>query len=141
MLKGINWLAVAVAVALLEAIGFGYYGIVVKDAWTTAYIASLGRAPDTSNMAMMQSIGVVNTVILVLGLAWALPRLGLRGSAMIGTALAVWAFFNFTTMAIDYIYMGMSTTLVGINMAFQLLTYGVAGAVLGMWPVKAVEPS
>ena len=136
MFKNINWLAVAVAVILLEAIGYGYYGVVVRDAWTAAYTASLGRAPDESNMAIMQSIGVINTIIIVSGLAWALPRLGLGGTSMIGTAFAVWLFFNFTTMAIDYIYMGMSTTLVGINMGFQLISYLVAGAILGLWPAK-----
>ncbi len=136
MFKNINWLAVAVAVILLEVIGYVYYGMVVRDAWTAAYTTSLGRAPDDSNMAVMQSIGVVNTLLVVLGLAWALPRLGLSGTGMIRTALLVWLFFNFTTMAIDYIYMGMSTTLVGINMGFQLISYLVAGAVLGMWPAK-----
>ena len=136
MFKNINWVAVAVAVVLLEALGFAYYGFIVSDAWTAAYTASLGRAPDNSTMAVMQSLGVVNTLILVVGLAWALPRLGLGGTAMISTAFLVWLFFNFTTMAIDYIYMGMSTTLVGINMGYQLISYLVAGAVLGLWPAK-----
>ena len=136
MFKNINWLAVAVAVVLLEVIGFVYYGFIVNAPWTAAYTASLGRAPDMSNAAVLQSIGAVNTIIIVLGLAWALPRLGLGGTAMISTAFLVWLFFNFTTMAIDYIYMGMSTTLVGINMGFQLISYLVAGAVLGMWPAK-----
>jgi Protein of unknown function (DUF1761) len=136
MLKNINWLAVAVAVIALEVIGYCYYGIIMRDAWTAAYTASLGRAPDDSNMAVMQSIGMVNTLIIVLGLNWALPRLGLSGTGMIRTAAIIWLCFNFTTMAIDYIYMGMSTTLVGINMGFQLISYLVAGAVLGMWPAK-----
>jgi hypothetical protein len=137
MLKGINWLAVAIAVVLLEVLGFVYYGFVVTKAWTAAYTTDLGRAPDMSNAAVTQSIGVVVTVILVTGLAWALKRMAITGAAAIGAALAVWFFFDFTTMAIDYVYMGMSTTLVGINMGYQLLSYLIAGAVIGLMPKKA----
>lgn len=137
MLKGINWLAVAIAVVLLEVLGFLYYGFVVTKAWTDAYTTDLGRAPDMSNAAVSQSIGVVVTIILVTGLAWALKRMAITGAAAIGAALAVWFFFNFTTMAVDYVYMGMSLTLVGINMGYQLLSYLIAGAVIGLMPKKA----
>jgi hypothetical protein len=136
MLKGINWLAVAIAVVLLEVLGFVYYSFVVVGPWTAAYTTDLGRAPDMSNAAISQSIGVVITIILVTGLAWALKRMAITGTAAIGAALAVWFFFNFTTMAIDYVYMGMSTTLVGINMGYQLLSYLIAGAVIGFMPKK-----
>jgi hypothetical protein len=134
MLKGINWLAVAIAVVLLEVLGFVYYGFLVTGPWTAAYTASLGRAPDMSNVAVTQSMGVVITIILVTGLAWALKRMAITGTAAIGAALAVWFFFNFTTMAIDHVYMAMSLTLVGINMGYQLLCYLIAGAVLGLMP-------
>jgi hypothetical protein len=137
MLKGINWLAVAIAVVLLEVLGFVYYGYLVTGPWTAAYTASLGRAPDMSNAAVSQSIGVVNTVVLLTGLAWALRRFGATAGAAVIAALVVWFFFDFTTMAIDYVYMGMSTTLVGINMGYQLLSYLIAGAVIGFMPKKA----
>ena len=137
MLKGINWLAVAIAVVLLEVLGFCYYGFLVAGPWTAAYTASLGRAPDMSTAAVSQSIGVVITIILVTGLAWALKRMAITGTAAIGAALAIWFFFNFTTMAIDHVYMAMSLTLVGINMGYQLLSYLIAGAVIGLMPKKA----
>lgn len=136
MFKGINWLAVAIAVVLLEVLGFVYYGFIANAAWTAAYTASLGRAPDMSNAAVMQSIGVVNTVILVTGLAWITRRLGGAGTAVIGASLAVWFFFDFTTMAVDYVYMAMSTALVGLNMLYQFLSYLIAGAVLGFMPAR-----
>ena len=137
MFKNINWIAVLVAVVLLEALGFLWYGFAFRDAWTTAYTASLGRAPDPSSMAVSQSLGVVNTLILVVGLGWVLDRLGVKSTAAIGAALAVWFFFNFTTMAIEYIYMGLAPNLVLINMGYQLVSYLVAGAVLGLMPSKA----
>ena len=136
MLKGINWLAVAIAVVLLEALGFVYYGYVVTAPWTAAYQASLGRAPDMSNAAVTQTIGIVVTLILVTGLAWALKRFALTGRDAVMAALALWFFFDFSTMAVDYVYMGMSLTLVGINMGYQLLSYLIAGAVLGFMPPR-----
>lgn len=136
MLKGINWLAVAIAVVLLEALGFVYYGYAVTAPWTAAYQASLGRAPDMSNAAVSQSVGIVVTLILVTGLAWALKRFALSGRDAVMAALALWFFFDFSTMAVDYVYMGMSLTLVGINMGYQLLSYLVAGAVLGFMPAR-----
>ena len=137
MFKSINWIAVVIAVVLLEALGFLWYGVLVKDAWTAAYQATLGHAPDMSNAAVAQSIGVINTVILVTGLAWVFWRMGVNTLAGIGAAVAVWFFFDFTTMAIDYIYMGLSQQLVLINMGYQLVSYLVAGAVLGLMPPKA----
>lgn len=129
MLKGVNWIAVLVAVVLLEALGFLWYGPLFGERWT----AALGKEPDTSNMAMTMSLGVVNTVIIVLGLSWLLRRLGATSlnAALMG-ALAAWFFFNFTTMAIDYLYIQLSGELVLINMGYQLVAYLVAGAVIGL---------
>lgn len=137
MFKNINWIAVLISVVLLEALGFLWYGPVLGEAWSAAYRDSLGRDPDMTNMAVTQSLGVVNTLILVFGLAWVFARLGVTALAGIGTAVAVWFFFNFTTMAIEYIYMGLAPNLVLINMGYQLVSYLVAGAVLGLMPSKA----
>ncbi len=137
MFKNINWIAVIIAVVLLEVLGFLWYGPVLGEAWSVAYRDSIGRDPDMSNLVVTQSLGVVNTLILVFGLAWVFARLGVNSLAGIGTAVAVWFFFNFTTMAIEYIYMGLAPNLVIINMGYQLLAYLVAGAVLGLMPGSA----
>ncbi|MBP7814565.1 MAG: DUF1761 domain-containing protein [Phenylobacterium sp.] len=137
MFKNINWIAVIIAVVLLEVLGFLWYGPVLGEAWSVAYRDSIGRDPDMSNLVVTQSLGVVNTLILVFGLAWVFARLGVNSLAGIGTAVAAWFFFNFTTMAIEYIYMGLAPNLVIINMGYQLLAYLVAGAVLGLMPGSA----
>ena len=46
--------------------------------------------------------------------------------------LAAWFFFNFTTQVLEYLYMGMTETVVFINMGYQLASYLVAGVVLGL---------
>jgi hypothetical protein len=128
MLKGVNWIAVVVAIVLMEALGYLWYAVLFSKAW----VAALGHAPSTSGQAMSQALGVVNTVVIVVGLAWLLGRLGARGlGATLGAALAAWFFFDFTTMAIDYLYVGQSTTLVAINMGYQLASYALAGVIFG----------
>ncbi|WP_309644922.1 DUF1761 domain-containing protein [Phenylobacterium sp.] len=129
MLKGVNWIAVLVAVVLLEGLGFLWYGPLFGERWA----AALGKTPDTSNVALFMSLGVINTVIIVLGLSWLLRKLG-AGSlqAAVMGALAAWFFFDFTTMAIDFLYVGHTAELVVINMGYQLVSYLIAGAVLGL---------
>ena len=129
MLKGVNWIAVIVAIVLLEVLGYLWYGPLFGEAWT----AALGHEPDMSNANTLMAIGVVNTLVVVIGLAWLTGRLGattLVHSVMV--SLAAWFFFDFTTQALEYLYMGMSQQLVCINMGYQLVSYVVTGAVLAL---------
>ncbi|MFN3514222.1 MAG: DUF1761 domain-containing protein [Phenylobacterium sp.] len=129
MFKGINWIAVLVAVVLQQALGYLWYGPLFGAQWT----ALLGHEPDMSNVAVNMSLGVVVSVIIAVGLAWLIGRLG--AATLIGgltTAFAAWFFFNFTTMAVDYLYVGQNAAFVGINMGYQLVAYLLSGAVIGM---------
>jgi hypothetical protein len=68
------------------------------------WAAALGYAPDASKQNMMMGLGVITTAISVVGLAWLIRRLGATNLAQAaGVALAAWFFFNFTTMAIEYL--------------------------------------
>jgi hypothetical protein len=129
MLKGVNWVAVIVAVVLLEVLGYLWYGPLFGKAW----MAAQPMAISTADMNMKMGLGVVNTLILVVGLSWLIGRLGaLSLSAAVGVSLAAWFFFGFTTQALEYLYMGMNTTFVGINMGYQIVSYVLAGAVLAL---------
>jgi hypothetical protein len=100
MLKGVNWIAVVVATVVLEVVGYLWYGVVFAKAW----VAAGGPIPRLS-MAVAQSLGVLNTLVITTGLAWLLARLGRAGlGASIVAALAAWFFFDFTTMALDFLY-------------------------------------
>ena len=130
MLRDLNWVAVAIAVVLIEAIGWLWYGVVFLEPWT----ATQSFAP-TGDPAVSMSIGLLITILQVVGLAWALRRLGAEGLvAHLGGALALWLFFDFTTMAVDYVYVGHKPAFVAINLGFQLVAYMTAGAVLGLIP-------
>lgn len=89
-----------------------------------------------SNLVVTQSLGVANTRLLVFGLAWFCP-LGANSLAWDRDLRLAALVLNFTTMAIEYIYMGLAPNLVIINMGYQLLAYLVAGAVLGLTPRTA----
>ncbi len=137
MFKGINWIAVIVAVVLLEALGFVWYAMVFAKPWTEAMTA-YGHTPVEANMAVVRSLGMLNTLVIVLGLSWLTRRLGATSlGASVGVALAAWFFFDFTTQSVEYLYMEMPPVLVGINMGYQFAAYLLAGAVLSLVKVGA----
>jgi len=133
MLKGVNWIAVLVAVVLLEAIGFLWYGMVFSSAWT-AEMTAIGLTPEMSSSAQTTSIalGAVLIIVEVLGLAWLMRRLettNWRIGALDG--FTAWFFFGLTTQGMEYVYMGFTPKLMAINCGQLLVSYVVAGAVLG----------
>ncbi|MFC3077556.1 DUF1761 domain-containing protein [Phenylobacterium terrae] len=128
MFKGVNWIAVAVAFVVVYGVGFLWYGVLFTRAWT----AALGREPDMSNPGLSMTLGALNTLLTVIGIAWLLARLGAR-TAMSGLAasLAAFVFFVLTASAMDYIYQGDSEQLFAIDIGYQLATFVLAGLVLG----------
>ncbi len=129
MFKGVNWIAVAVSFVLVYGIGFLWYGVLFTRAWT----AALGREPDMSNPGLSMTLGALNTLVTVIGIAWLLARLG-ANTAMSGlaAAFAAFVFFVLTASAMDYIYQGDSEQLFAIDIGYQLATFVVAGLVLGL---------
>lgn len=137
MLKGVNWIAVLVAFVLLEALGFLWYGPLFGAKW----MAEMGTPQDPKSPQVALGLGAVLTIIIILGLSWLMRRLGAASlQAGVMVALAAWFFFNFTTMAIDYLYVGHTGAFVAINMGYQLVSYLIAGAVLGLIRPKATAP-
>ena len=134
MLKGVNWIAVIVAVVLLEGLGMLWYGPLFGKAW----VAALGHTPDMANQNVMMALGVVNTLIVVLGLSWLIRRVGATSlNAAVMVSVAAWFFFSFTTQTLEYLYMGISLPFVGINMGFLLVSFVVAGATLALVKIGA----
>ena len=133
MLKGINWIAVAIAVVFVQLFGVLWYGMIFSSAWM-AEMKALGIAIDVSNAAILESVayGIVVTLVMVVGLAWLVGRLGettLQGGLMTAFWLAL--FFGLTIRASEFVYMNFSTQLVAINAGHHLLAFLIAGAVLG----------
>ena len=132
-MKGVNWIAVLVAVVLLEIIGYVWYGMIFSSAWA-AEMSAIGLKPDMSASAQTPSIamGAVLIIVEVLGLAWLMRRLettNWRVGALDG--FTAWFFFGLTTQGMEYVYMGFTPKLMAINCGQLLLSYVVAGAVVG----------
>lgn len=134
MFKGVNWIAVAVAFVVVYGVGFLWYGVLFTRAWT----AALGREPDMSNPGLSMTLGALNTLLTVIGIAWLLARLGAR-TAMSGLAasFAAFVFFVLTASAMDYIYQGDSEQLFIIDIGYQLATFVLAGLILGAMQRRA----
>jgi hypothetical protein len=134
MLKSVNWIAVVVATIVLEVLGYVWYAVVFKAAFMAA-----GGGAQTNGLSQgaAYGFGVINTLIIMIGLSWLIGRLGRGGlMASVGGALAAWLFFDFTTMALDYLYQGQSARLVQINMGEQVVSYLLAGVIFGLLPAK-----
>ncbi|MBT9472912.1 MAG: DUF1761 domain-containing protein [Pseudomonadota bacterium] len=137
MLRRINWIAVVVAFVLLEILGFLWYGPLFGARW----MAEQGTPSDPKSEQFALGVGALVTILTVLGLAWLLRRLGATSlQAGLSAAFAAWVFFNFTTMALDYLFMGQTVVFVAINMGYQLVSYLIAGAVLGLIRPKTTAP-
>lgn len=133
MLKGINWIAVLVAIVAVQALGYLWYGMAFSARWM-AEMDAVGLTVDTSagNQTASMIQGILITVVMVIGLAWLMGRLGATGlMGGVTTGLAAWFFFSLTTQALEYVYMGFTPTLMAINVGYQLLAFVVGGAVLG----------
>ena len=131
MLKGINWVAVIVASVLVFLLGYVWYVMLFQAPWDAALVGATLKPALSETTAM--AVGFVNIVIISAGLAWVIDRLG--ATSVLGAvivAFAVWFFFDFTTMLVDYLYVGLSRDLVAINMGYQLASYLLTGAVLGL---------
>lgn len=136
MLQGINWIAVVIAAVVVFLLGYVWYAVLFTAPWTAALVGATLAPALTPGAAM--AVGFVNILLITIGLAWLLNRLGARRlDAAVGVSLAVWLFFNFTTMAVDYIYVGLSRDLVLINMGYQLVSYLVTGVILALIRPKA----
>jgi hypothetical protein len=133
MFKGISWISVVVAVVVLQVLGFLWYGMLFSAPWMAEMRAS-GLSVDMSDAGRSLSVmlGVIVTVVMVLGMAWLTQRVGahtLQAGLMAG--LYAWFFFSLTTQALEYVYMGFTPKLMAINAGYQLLSFLLAGAVLG----------
>lgn len=134
MLKGINWIAVLIAVVLVQALGFVWFGMVFSDAWLAGMRAEgVAIDPTAGDQTVSLIQGLVLSLVTVVGIAWLMGKVGadgLQGGIM--TALAAWFFFSLTTQAQEYVYMGFAPNLMAINVGYQLVSFLLAGAVLGV---------
>ena len=127
-MKGINWVGVIAAVVVGQVIGFLWYGMIFEEQWRA--LSGVTPAGDEANTAM--ALGVVNQLVVAVGLAWLIGKTGnatLVGGALAGALAGV--FFAATTAAQNFIYGQADTGLIPIDIGYLLIAYTAMGAVIG----------
>lgn len=127
-MKNVNWLGLVVALVAGQAIGILWYGNLFSAAWMEAQ--RLTEA-DFAGQDWKMGLGVVNMLVILLGLDWLLRRLGVDGYvAGARIALLVCVCFALTVAALNYIYAAGTLSLFVIDGGYQVVTYTIAGALL-----------
>ncbi|AHI88556.1 DUF1761 domain-containing protein [Caulobacter vibrioides] len=128
-MKQVNWLGLVVALIAGQVIGVIWYGNLFSAAWMEAQ--SLTDA-DFVGQDWKMGLGVLNMIVILLGLDWLIRRLGASGyMAGAKVALAACVCFALTVAALNYIYAAGTLSLLLIDGGYQVVTYTVAGALLG----------
>lgn len=127
-MKGINWVGVVAAVVVGQVIGFLWYGMLFEEQWMA--LSGVTPSADAANTSM--ALGVVNQLVVAVGLAWLINKTGsatLVGGAIAGGLAGV--FFAATTAAQNFIYGGADTGLIPIDIGYLLVAYTAMGAAVG----------
>lgn len=128
-MKNVNWLGLVVALVAGQAIGILWYGNLFSAAWMEAQ--RLTEA-DFVGQDWKMALGVLNMIVILLGLDWLIRRLGAAGYvAGAKTALCACVAFALTVAALNYIYAAGTLSLLVIDGGYQVVTYTIAGALLG----------
>lgn len=128
MLKGINWVAVIVAIVLVQILGFLWYGPLFGQMWH----ALDPSAPAGNTMDAKMVGGILASAVMVIGIAWLFGRLGVSGLMDgIRTALVLWLVFPAMGMSMMYFYEGKPLNLIALNAGYDLVAFLLIGATLG----------
>jgi hypothetical protein len=127
-MKGINWVGVIVALIVGQVIGFLWYGMIFEEQWMALQGVTAADVEAGPSMAL----GVVNQLVVAIGLGWLVSKLGtatLAGGAT--TGLLAGFFFAATTCAQNFIYGGADPGLIPIDIGYLLVAYTAMGATVG----------
>ena len=128
-MKSVNWIGLVVALVAGQIFGIVWYGNLFSAAWAKAM--GLTEA-DFVGQEWRMALGVVNMLLILLALDFAMRRLGTRGwlpGAKLG--LFVGLFFGATVSALNYIYAAGPLVLLLIDGGYQVVSYALLGALLG----------
>lgn len=136
-LQSVNWLAVVVATLLAFVLGYVWYH---EKVFGTAWMKAVGLSKKQVQSADMgKTMGgtfvlalISNAFLAVVMYAIGNTVLSLSDGAVFG--MLIGAFFVATAFAIHYLYEQKSSLeLWAINSGYNVLTFVVAGAVIGAW--------
>lgn len=133
MTAKLNWLGIIVATVVAFFIGFLWYGLIFAEQW----IALTGVA-DEGGDPMWMMLGLVQTLVTMIGLGWFIARdgaAGWMGGLKIGLVAGI--AFALMTSAYGFIYQTAPLGLLPIDWSHLLVVYAVGGALIGGLRMKA----
>ena len=127
-MKSANWIGLVAALIAGQILGVVWYGNLFSTVWAQAM--GLTEA-DFVGQEWRMTLGVVNMVLILLALDFAMGRLGTRGwlaGAKLG--LFIGLFFGATVSALNYIYAAGPLVLLLIDGGYQVVSYTLLGALV-----------
>ena len=125
MLQGLNWVGVAVALVVTQAMSWLWYGKLFADKMTEPMSAA-AKTP----LGMAE--GAAFSLIMLIGLGWVIHHTGrdsLVGGVLVGALL--WFVFPFMGECMNWLYMGRDMTMVEIDGGFTFVYFLISGALIG----------
>jgi hypothetical protein len=131
--NGLNILAIVVAAIAIYLIEFVIFGLLISP---EQYQIMSGMSADQQNATMMARMpfGPVMPILAAIGIALVIKwraAIGMGGGAMTGALMAV--LFAFAGRMYGYVYGADTETYLLIDLGRFVLSYGVAGAIIGAW--------
>ena len=133
-MNGINHFAAIVAGLVQFAFGAVWYTVFAQP-----WMAGIGKTQaqlmaENGNSPLPYIIAVITAVIVAYTIAWLLPKLDAQsvgGGIRVGLTLALTLIA--TTIALNYGFEGRPLSLWLINSGYNLVSFVIAGLILGAW--------
>ncbi len=130
-MSSVNWLAVLVAAVATFLIGGLWYGPLFQKPWMSASGVTEERMREGGTARIF---GVAFVLQLIAAVVLAM-FIGAEATPAFGTAagLAVGLFWVATSLGVIYLYERRSLAHWAVNAGYQVVSYTVMGAILGVW--------
>jgi hypothetical protein len=131
--NGLNVLAIAAAAVAIYLIEFVIYGVLITPEQfqlMSGMSAEQGAAIGMSRMPLGPTMPILAAIGIALVIKW---RGGAGVAAGVVTALLLAVLIAFPSRMYAYVYGAHDETYLAIDLGRYLVTYAVAGAILGAW--------
>jgi hypothetical protein len=131
--QGHNILAIILAALVIYGLEFLLYGLAIQPEQFQAMSGVSAEQGAAIGMSRMP-FGIIMPVLAAIGISFAIKwrqRPGMGSGAI--TAVIMALCFGFGSRMYGYVYGAHTETYLAIDFARYVVTYGVAGAIIGAW--------
>jgi hypothetical protein len=131
--KGINHLAIVVAVIAHQLLGFLWYSVAP---FATTRLEALGKPPTDVNVvdSFALALDVIGWILASYVIAWLIVRLQARSAAQgAGLGFLLWLGLAVPTLVPHYAFAGLTPVVTVIDVLNVLVAAVLTGAILGAW--------